>query len=68
MTDDSSTSTRVYLEGGHYVRASETVQEVFDRIESLDDRWVSVTDPGDGREKLIRSDRVLWIEEEARHD
>jgi hypothetical protein len=62
---DASTATRIYLEGGHYVRVSETVQEVFERIESLDDRWAPVTDPGDGREKLIRSNRVLWIEQEA---
>jgi hypothetical protein len=64
---DDETATRIYLDGGQYVRASETIGEVAGLIgaESEMDGFVPVQDPGDGRSKLIRADRVLWIEQEA---
>jgi hypothetical protein len=48
------------------VRASETIGEVSLMIsDGALDGWIPVEDPGDGRSKLIRADRVLWIEQEA---
>jgi hypothetical protein len=65
VTPDA-TATRVYFEGGQYVRASETIGEVSLMIsDGALDGWIPVEDPGDGRSKLIRADRVLWIEQEA---
>lgn len=56
----------MYLEGGLYVRASETIGEI---SLAIDDPglagWIPVEDPGDGRSKLIRGNRVLWIEQEV---
>lgn len=59
-----SAPTLIHMSDGSSVRASETMQEVFERVESLDYAWTPITDPSDEREKLIRSASILWFEEE----
>jgi len=60
------TATRIYLDGGQFVRVSETIGQVSDLVYDVDPSgFVPVTDPGDGRHKLIRGQRILWIEQEA---
>lgn len=65
MTDPQLV-TRLYIEGGSYVRASESLGDVAERIESgrREDGWAAITDPGTDLEKLVRVDRVLWLEQE----
>lgn len=63
MSDDAA--TRVYLEGGAFVRASEAIGQIADMADDPTfDGWVPVEDPGDGRSKLIRAHRILWLEQE----
>jgi hypothetical protein len=65
----NATATRIHLSGGQFVRASEAIGEV---SQNFDDPhlggWIPVTDPGDGRSKLVRADRILWIEAEPDED
>lgn len=58
--------TRVYLEGGHHVRASEGIDQVANLIANAASThgWVIVEDPGTGVEKYILAARVLWLEQE----
>jgi hypothetical protein len=63
---DSPLVTRIYIEGGSYLRASESIYDVAMRIEDArrEDGWASITDPGTDLEKLVRVERVLWLEQE----
>lgn len=69
MTVENATATLIWLDGGQFasrLRVSETVAETVDRITDADqtDGWASFSDPGDSREKLVRSAKVVWIEQE----
>lgn len=56
----------MYLEGGSFVRVSETLPEVAAAIDGPGaDGWLLVSDPGDGRAKCIPVYRVLWFEQEV---
>lgn len=63
---EQSTATRLYMEGGQYVRVSETVGQAGMLLTEAehDDGWAHFEDPGTGGAKLVRASRVLWIEEE----
>lgn len=65
MSDDGLV-TRIYMEGGHYVRASEGIDQVASLISDAPnaDGWAVVADPGTGLEKYIIASRVLWLEQE----
>ena len=54
-----------YVWHGGHVRASETIGDIGDQVETASaGQFIHITDPGDGRSKLIRADLVLWIEQE----
>jgi len=63
-------ATRIYMEGGQIVRAAEPMDAVADMLDAIGDdfTWLPVADPGDERVKLIRRDRILWIEQELGDD
>jgi hypothetical protein len=64
METENATATVVILDSGQRIRVSETLAEVAERYGDPSG-WVAVEDPGDGREKLIRRERIAWIEVEA---
>lgn len=58
--------TVLVLDSGDRVRASERLEYVeASYAEPRPSRLIVVTDPGDGREKLVPVDRILFIESEA---
>lgn len=63
-------ATRIYMDGGPRVRVGETLDEVVNLLDDAErhDGWAVFEDPGDGRTKLVRVARVLWVEEEPEQD
>jgi hypothetical protein len=53
-------STRIYLDAGHFVLVTGDIDSVIANKAG----WINATDPDDGRRKLIRAERILWIEEQ----
>lgn len=64
--NDTSLVTRIYVEGGHYIRASEGIDDVamLQTNARAGDGWIIVQDPGTGVEKYVLASRVLWLEQE----
>lgn len=61
---DTGLVTRIHIEGGACIRASEGIDHVATLVSTPDNGWFIVQDPGTGLEKYVLSARVLWLEQE----